>query len=120
MKVFIVEDSEVFLGRLIALLHDFDGVELVGNATGAPEAIAAIARLQPDLVLLDLQLAEGAGLEVLQAVKTGPRPRVAVVTNFPEPPYRKACQDAGADFFFDKATAFDDLVALLPELLADA
>lgn len=121
MKVYVVEDSEVFRDRLTALLATLQSVELVGVASSVEQAIATLPTLQPDLVLLDLQLGDGNGLQVLRAVKPVlPGVRFVVVTNYPYPQYREACQEAGADHFLDKAKAFDDLVELLPTLLAQA
>lgn len=118
MRVFVIEDSAEFRRRLLALMADIEGVEVVGHAAGAQEAIAAVQTLRPDLVLLDLQLAEGTGFQVLQAVKGHPAPLVVVITNYPEEQFRKVCLDAGADFFLDKATVFDELGELFPTLLA--
>ena len=111
MDVFIVEDSAAFRQRLIAALEELPGILVVGWAGGEDEATAAIARLRPRFVVLDIRLAEGSGLGVLEAVKRlDPPPIVAVLTNYPEPQYRARCSELGADCFFYKATGLDGLL----------
>jgi DNA-binding NarL/FixJ family response regulator len=111
-KVFIVEDSALVRERLTALLGEIGGFEVVGHAAGADDALAGIRGRCPDVIILDLQLAQGSGLDVLTAVKEeNPACRVMVLTNHSLPQYRKKCNDAGADFFFDKVTEFDQVLA---------
>jgi len=108
VDVFVVEDSPAMRQRLIAALEETRSIAVVGWAAGAEEATAAIARLRPGFVVLDLKLAEGSGLRVLERVKRSePPPVVAVLTNHPEPQYRARCAELGADFFFDKAGGLD-------------
>ncbi len=68
MKIFLVEDSLVVRGQLAAMLATIPGAEVVGEAASALPAIRDILNLRPDLVLLDVHLAEGSGFEVLNAV----------------------------------------------------
>ena len=111
MDVFVVEDSAAFRQRLIGAIEEVPGTRVVGWASGEDEAIAAIARLRPRFVVLDIRLAKGSGLGVLSAVKRlDPPPIVAVLTNYPEPQYRARCAELGADYFFYKATGLDSLL----------
>jgi DNA-binding NarL/FixJ family response regulator len=111
MDVFVVEDSAGLRQRLLAALGEAQGVETVGWAAGQDEAVAAIARLRPQFVILDLRLAQGSGLAVLEAVKQFvPPPIVAVLTNYPERQYRERCAELGADHFFYKAAGIDSLL----------
>ncbi len=92
------------------LLGSVPGVTVVGEAVDSDEAIGAILRTKPDLVLLDLTLRTGSGLPVLQTIKLlRPAIRVFVVTNHVSEPYRNRCRDAGADDFFDKSSDLDRL-----------
>lgn len=111
MNVFVVEDSAAMRSHLTAALEEVEGVHVVGEADGAYAALFAIDRLRPDLVIVDLRLAEGSGLTVIEEVKRlHPAPMVAVVTNYPHPQYRARCLELGADYFFDKAKGFDALL----------
>ena len=69
LKVYLVEDSPAILERLEALLGTIEGARTVGRASGASEAIEGILAQHPDLVVLDLKLAEGSGFDVLRAVR---------------------------------------------------
>ncbi len=112
--VYLVEDSEVFCKFLPDVLADLEGIELVGMSGRAREAVEAIRRLHPDIVVLDLQLSEGLGLDVLR--ETGRIARFIVLTNYSEPPAAEKCLEAGAHFFFDKSTGMDQFIETLREL----
>jgi DNA-binding NarL/FixJ family response regulator len=115
IRVFIADDSQIVQVRLVALLGELAGVEVIGQAGTVPVAIAGIRRLQPDVVLLDIHMPGGSGIDVLQSIKQGPlAPVVIMLTNYPYPAYRERCMRLGADFFFDKSTEFD----LVPNVLA--
>ena len=111
MDVFVVEDSAVMRRRVVEALEELPGVRVVGWADREGPAIAAVEELQPDLVVLDLWLAEGNGLAVLEAVKRlAAPPRVAVLTNHSSLPYRRRCAELRAEHFFDKASGLDPLL----------
>jgi DNA-binding NarL/FixJ family response regulator len=119
MKVFIADDSALMRQRLVSLLSEVEGVELVGQAGDAHEALEAIRRLKPDVAILDIRMPGGNGITVLEAVRAGEAtPVVIMLTAFPYPQYRKKCLEAGADHFFDKATEFDSVLKALEQLRA--
>jgi len=119
MDVFVVEDSSVMRQRLVAMLEEVPDTRVVGVADGADEAIAEIRSLRPRMVVLDLRLAQGSGLSVLEAVKRfAQAPVVAVLTNYPHEQYRARCAELGADYFFDKAAGLDGLLKAVGGLAA--
>jgi DNA-binding NarL/FixJ family response regulator len=111
MDVFVVEDSAPMRQRMIEALEEVPGARVVGWSDREGPAIEAVEELLPDLVVLDLGLAQGSGLTVLEAVKrlVAP-PNVAVFTNHANPPYRRRSAELGADYFFDKAEGFDGVL----------
>jgi DNA-binding NarL/FixJ family response regulator len=117
MNVFLVEDSDLIRERLYAMLGGLSGVEVVGHAGTAADAIAALLEASPDVVVLDLRLKGGSGIEVLRAIKHG-RPTMAVIvlTNYATAEYRKKCLEAGAEYFLDKTNEFDQLGPILDQL----
>jgi DNA-binding NarL/FixJ family response regulator len=118
MKVFIADDSPILRDRIRAMLSDFPDVEIAGQAKDTPEAIKSIQDLNPDLVILDIRMPGGSGIEVLQSIKKDrPDIKVIVFTNYPYPQYRKKCMDLGADFFFAKATESDQIPLVVSELI---
>lgn len=64
LRVGIVDDHPMFRMGLAAALAEMDGIELVGEAERAGDVAALIETSQPDLLLLDVRLADGSGLEV--------------------------------------------------------
>ena len=105
MNVFIVEDSASIRERLAAMLGDIEGVTVVGQAETPAEALEGILRTRPDSVVLDIHLIGGSGLDVLRQVHPRTPDTVFIVlTNYPDPQYRRICMEAGAAYFFDKSS----------------
>ena len=80
MRVVIVEDEKPARDRLRRLLGEHADCELVGEAGDAKSAIALIDRERPDLCLLDVQMPEGDGFEVLRRIRH--QPRVIITTAY--------------------------------------
>jgi DNA-binding NarL/FixJ family response regulator len=113
IKVFIADDSLIVREHLVTMLDELAGIEIVGQAENVAEAISGIRILQPDVLILDIRMPGGTGIDVLQNIKQDEvAPMVIVLTNYPYPGYRQKCLQAGADFFLDKSTEFDQI----PEL----
>src|SRR5690349_4029860 len=68
IRVFIVDDSAAIRVRLTEMLSCMEHVRVVGEADSAREAIAAILRMRPDSVLLDLNLMVWTGIDVMRHV----------------------------------------------------
>jgi DNA-binding NarL/FixJ family response regulator len=116
MKVLVVDDSATVRRHFIELLSTLPGVEIL-EAAQASEARHAIQSGRPDVVVLDIHLPRGSGIEVLEAVRADdPRPRTIVLTNDPTPQWREACFRVGADFFFDKTTEFQQAADVIARL----
>jgi DNA-binding NarL/FixJ family response regulator len=118
IKVFVADDSIVLRERLLGMLREMPGIEVLGCAEDGLHAIDSIRQLKPDVVVLDIQMPRGTGLDVLKNVKHGGLgPKVIVFTNFPYPQYRKRAMEYGADFFLDKTTEFEKLRELFGQLI---
>lgn len=117
IKVFIADDSLVVREHLVTMLDELARVEIVGQAENVAEAISAIRNLQPDVVILDIWMPDGSGIDILQNIKQDEAaPMVIILTNYPYPGYRQRCLQAGADYFLDKSTEFDQIPKLLEQL----
>jgi DNA-binding NarL/FixJ family response regulator len=113
-SVFLVDDSPLIRDRLRAFLASLPGIEAVGEAVGADEAIAAILEVRPELVLLDLHLAQGSGFDVLRAVRdAAPEIDVYMLSGYAAYPYRELAARLGARGYFDKAREFDRVCEIL-------
>ena len=116
-KAFIVEDSASIRERLTGLLREIEGVCVVGEADSPGTAVEGILRTRPDVVVLDIQLIGGTGVDVLRAVHPkAPEVMFIVLTNYPNPQYRAACVNAGASFFLDKNTEIGRVTELIGNL----
>jgi len=84
LRVFIVDDEPVIREGLRRVLGKMDGVELVGEFSTGAEAIEAVLSRPPDLVLLDIQLPDCTGLDVVRQIGPARMPMVIFVTAYDE------------------------------------
>ena len=116
-RVFVVEDSELIRERLLSMLTGMSSVEVVGHAETAADAIAGILAARPDVVVLDIKLKAGSGIEVLRTIKRRfAKPAVIMLTNYATEVYRSKCLEAGAEYFLDKTNEFEQLRPIIDEL----
>lgn len=117
MKAFIVEDSAEICERLCSMIDGIPGISLAGHADNEDAAVRDIGAIQPGLLILDLNLASGSGMEVLRRIKLqGFHGAVIVLTNYAYPQYRKKSMELGADYFLDKSQEIERLNELLVNL----
>ena len=69
IKVFLADDSLIVREHLVTMLTEVTEVEIVGQAENVPDAINGIGKLQPDLVILDIRMPGGSGIDVLEKIK---------------------------------------------------
>ena len=116
-NVFLVEDSAPIRARLAEMLGDVAGVAIVGEADTPASAIDGILRTRPDSVVLDIQLNGGSGIEVLRKVcPVAPGIVFIMLTNHPDPQYRKICMESGASYFLDKSAEFEKVKEVITSL----
>jgi two-component system response regulator DevR len=117
VKVFIVDDSAFVRARLITMLCSFEEIEVIGQTEDALIASESIRKLKPDVVILDVRLKGGSGIDVLQSIKEDKlAPITIMLTNYPHPQYRERVRSAGADFFFDKSSEFEKIIDVVKQL----
>ncbi len=118
VKVFVVEDSLLVRERLIEMIREVDGVDVVGEADSYRTAVAGILSTHPDVAILDISLADGNGIDVLAHVKPRlPGLRGIVLTNYNSPQHLKASADAGAEYFLDKSVDFERITEILEQMM---
>ncbi len=115
MEIFLVEDSAIVRKRMTEMLAAVPGARVSGHASSADTAIREILAAKPDVVVLDLKLAQGSGFDVLRAVRArAPAIDFYMLSNFSSEPYRRLARQLGAVDFFDKSSEFErvrDIVA---------
>ena len=116
--VYIVDDLPSMRARLAELLHEIGGVDVVGEA-GAPGGRhrghpATSARSS---CCSTTSCDGGTALDVLRAAHAQvPDTVFVVLTNHASPPYRRACTNAGAQYFFDKSSEFGRISTVIAGL----
>ncbi len=110
LSVLIADDHPVFRKGLRTLIGTMPGTEIAGEASTGVEAARLAEQLQPDVVLMDLQMPEGGGLAAIrQIVETSPHIRILVVTMFQDDDSVFAAMRAGARGYVLKDTDDDDI-----------
>ena len=118
VRVFIVDDSAPLTEVLAELIAEPGRVEIAGTADSAPSAIEAIRGARADVVIVDLQLKEGTGFDVVKAVRGFPGAENTVIvlfTNHLSREFQKRASEVGADFFLDKSKDHEKIIELIQE-----
>jgi len=114
VRVVVVDDHVLFGAALDQLLGDAGGFDVVGHATTAAQAVDLVERLQPGVVLVDVLLPDGSGLDVCRRlVSDRPSVRVVVITSFGGEVMVRGAAAAGAWAFVAKQIDGTDLVRTL-------
>jgi DNA-binding NarL/FixJ family response regulator len=114
IRVVIADDHPVVRQGLRAFLASRDGIDVVGEAADADETVEVAAREQPDVVLVDLVMPGGGGVEAIRRLRAaGERPRVIVLTSFSADDQVVAAVRAGAAGYLLKDVAPADLEAAI-------
>jgi len=116
----VVEDQAIFSRLLCSLLQNYINVELIATASSVSEAFTACEKLKPDLLILDLNLPDGDGIEVAEALsRFSPSGKIIILSghasSFIAPPKL-------LDYIFgvvDKTAAFENLQILLEKLFVN-
>jgi DNA-binding NarL/FixJ family response regulator len=110
IRVLVVDDHVVVRSGLEQLLATTDDIELVGTASNGNEAIEAVGRLHPDVVLMDLSMPELDGVEATRRISAEhPSSRVLVLTSFSDQTRILDALSAGADGYLLKHAEPDDI-----------
>ncbi len=106
----IVDDHGIVRQGLRALL-DQPGIEVVGEAESGSEAVTLAQALQPDVMLLDIRMKDGDGLQSLPQIKAvSPHTSVIILTTYANPAYLARAISGGAAGYLSKETDPDHIV----------
>ena len=108
IRVVIAEDQEMMLGALTALLAMEPDIAVVAQARDGREAIDAVRKYAPDVLIADIEMPQLSGLDATSALKGGTT-RVIIVTTFARPGYLRRAMEAGASGYLLKARPVSDL-----------
>lgn len=111
IRLVLVEDHELVRHGIRALIEAEPDLKVVGEAATAAEAVRRIGFDEPDVVVLDLDLPDGTGIEVCNRVRAvSPNSRVLILTAFADEAALDAARNAGASGFVLKRVHHFDLV----------
>jgi DNA-binding NarL/FixJ family response regulator len=118
LRVFVAEDSSHVRDRVKQMLA-VAGAADAGHAAEVAAATEAILETRPDVVILDMQLADGTGFEVLRAVRhAAPEIDVYFFSNYAADAYRELAERLGARGFFDKTREFERMREIIAQRCA--
>jgi two-component system response regulator DesR len=119
IRVLLVEDQGMVLGALAALLELEADIDVVGRAADGVIALAEVARLDPDVVLTDIEMPRLGGLELAAELQSrGARARVLILTTFARPGYLRRALAAGVCGYLLKAAPAEQLAAAVRRVAA--
>ena len=114
LRLLVVDDHEVVRQGLVALLDRRAGFEVVAQAGTVGEAIAEAARFEPDVVIMDVRLPDGSGIEACREIRAArPATRVVMLTSYPDEEAVLSAIIAGASGYLLKQVRGRDLVAAI-------
>jgi two-component system, NarL family, response regulator DevR len=113
-RLLVVDDHEVVRSGLVALLDRREGFQVVAEAGNVAEAIEQANRFVPDIVIMDVRLPDGSGIEACREIRAEhPETRVVMLTSFPDEEAVLSAIVAGASGYLLKQIRARDLVAAL-------
>jgi len=117
-RVLIVDDHPIVRKGLAGLIREEPDLEVCGEAADATEALALVEKLAPDLVLVDLSLKSGHGIELIKQVKSvRPGIRMLVSSMHDESLYAERALRAGAMGYVNKQEATESIVEAIRRVL---
>ena len=115
LNILIVEDSFYFSKWLSNELLNIEGIKILGIADNVNDALILVNEKEIDVAILDFQLKEGLGIEVLTYLKSNYKNTIVIVfSNYAE--FKKECLKLGADYFYDKSNEFEELIDVIKNL----
>jgi two-component system response regulator DevR len=117
LRILLVDDHEVVRVGVRALIERQPGMEVAGEATTVREAVSQVEQLAPDVVVLDIRLPGGNGLEACRQIKDlRPETRIIVLTSYPDDEVLFDAIACGADGYVLKQIGSDDLIRALEQV----
>ena len=114
LRLLVVDDHEVVRQGLVALIDRREKFQVVAEAGSVEEALEAARRFQPDLVIMDVRLPDGSGIEACREIRAElPATRVVMLTSYPDEEAVLSAIIAGASGYLLKQIRARDLVNAL-------
>lgn len=112
--ILIIDDSPLIVKRLTDLLNELPNIEWIKQAGNYDEGLQSIKDSNPDIVLLDINLPDKSGIDLLRFCREENIPlKIVIITNQANEFYRKLCIKLGADYFIDKSKDFEQITQVI-------
>jgi DNA-binding NarL/FixJ family response regulator len=119
IRVVVADDQELVRAGFCVILDAADGIAVVGEAATGAQAVAKVAHLHPDVVLMDVRMPEMDGLEATRLITANPAaPKVVMLTTFDLDDYVYTALRAGASGFLLKDSPRADLISAVRAVAA--
>jgi DNA-binding NarL/FixJ family response regulator len=114
LRLLVVDDHEVVRQGLVSLLDRREGFQVVAEAGSVAEALDNARRFEPDLVVMDVRLPDGSGIEACREIRSElPNTRIVILTSYPDEEAVLSAIVAGASGYLLKQVRARDLVSAL-------
>jgi two-component system response regulator DevR len=110
ITVMVIDDHEIVRRGVAEVIDRADGLTVVAEAGSVAEALRRLPLVTPQVLLVDLQLPDGTGIDVLEASRSMPGCGAVVLTSFEDPDALRAAAQAGARAFLLKTVRGEDIV----------
>jgi len=111
VKVVLVDDHELARQGIRNLLNNDTSIKIIGEAVTYSEAVSLTSKLEPDVVLLDIRLKKGSGIDVAKFIKfTMPEIKILILTAYDDEQYVKAMAKIGVSGYLIKTISAKQLI----------
>ena len=120
IRVLIADDEVMIRSALAALLRLEDDIDVIGESSDGPQAVAMAEKLQPDVCLLDLEMPGLDGVEVAERLRRTVATRCVVVTRHARPGVLRRALASGVAGFLPKSRSADEVAEVIRRVAAGA
>ena len=114
VRVLVVDSHQLFANGMVSLLGSEDGIDVVGQSSEVPDAVAAVHEKQPDVVVLDWDLTGGAGAGAARTLlDAAPGAKVVILTAEADRLAVSEAMEAGCSGILDKERGLEEVVAAI-------
>lgn len=119
IQLFIVDDHQIIIDGIKALLKEVQHIQVVGSAQDGTELMYQLSNLQPDILLLDIGMPKMDGIAAaLQVKKKYPNIKILIFTTYSDPQKVKKALKVGVEGYLLKGSGRATLIHALDEIMA--
>jgi DNA-binding NarL/FixJ family response regulator len=118
MRVLLADDSALIIERLSEMLKMYGKTEIVGTYKNGKDALEGMKVLNPDLAIIDINMPEMSGIDVVSEIRKVNREiKIIILTFYSSARYKDLAMKAGADYFFNKVDDFEEISMVIAGIL---